>query len=617
MYTKEMLKKQLKDMGLNGTETIMVHSSMKSLGEVENGADCVVDALMEFFKDGLLLLPTHTWDQMSEEYNVFDRSTEPACVGIIPNVFMKREGVVRSLHPTHSVAAYGRRAEEYIKGEENSTTPCSPKGCFGRLKDENAKILLIGVTHIRNTFIHSIEESFDVPDRFTENTTKFHIVMPDGSKKTVDMYRHYNKVAEERNQVISDNFDKMKEGYFKTKAAKAVKLGDAECILCDAKKLFKVTKRVLKKDKDAFIGRDVIPAKWYKKSKIKTALVSLAIAFAVVNFIVAPVVSAVIYEGIFSRRYETVQWLGFDVSDFSGLKVENCTFESNEGQKLAGYKYSKDNQDVNGVVIIAHGLGGGGQNSYMNVADYFTTNGYLVFAYDATGNDNSEGKDSEGLPQGIIDLEHAISYVKEQEEYANLPIMLFGHSWGAYSSGVVLNFHKDISAVVMVAGPNHSTDLIEQEGEVVVGPFVEFCTMYVNLYEKLKFGKYAFPTAVDGFEASEAGVMIIHSSDDETVKKERGYDIFYKEYKDSDRFTFIEYTDRGHSYVLNSDDAAKYREQIKADYLKYVNEHGGIHNAEIKKEFMDIYLDKSKCFELDEELMRDILEFYNEYIDRQ
>ncbi len=61
MYTKEDLLNCLENMGLTGKEAIMVHSSMKSIGEVDGGADTVVDAFMEFFKDGLFMTPTHTW----------------------------------------------------------------------------------------------------------------------------------------------------------------------------------------------------------------------------------------------------------------------------------------------------------------------------------------------------------------------------------------------------------------------------------------------------------------------------------------------------------------------------------------------------------------------------
>ena len=49
MYTKEDLKEYLKAMGLTGKETILVHSSMKSIGEVEGRADTVIDALIEYF----------------------------------------------------------------------------------------------------------------------------------------------------------------------------------------------------------------------------------------------------------------------------------------------------------------------------------------------------------------------------------------------------------------------------------------------------------------------------------------------------------------------------------------------------------------------------------------
>ncbi len=69
-YTKELLKQHLSDMGLTGEETIMIHSSMKSIGEVEGGVDTVVEALMEFFADGLLLTPTHTWKQAREKIGI-------------------------------------------------------------------------------------------------------------------------------------------------------------------------------------------------------------------------------------------------------------------------------------------------------------------------------------------------------------------------------------------------------------------------------------------------------------------------------------------------------------------------------------------------------------------
>lgn len=42
-YTKLDLLQGLADMGLTGQETILIHSSMKSIGPVDGGADTVLD----------------------------------------------------------------------------------------------------------------------------------------------------------------------------------------------------------------------------------------------------------------------------------------------------------------------------------------------------------------------------------------------------------------------------------------------------------------------------------------------------------------------------------------------------------------------------------------------
>ena len=58
MYNKNELTEQLRQMGLHGNETILIHSSMKAIGQVDGGADTVLDVWSEFFDEGLLLLPT-------------------------------------------------------------------------------------------------------------------------------------------------------------------------------------------------------------------------------------------------------------------------------------------------------------------------------------------------------------------------------------------------------------------------------------------------------------------------------------------------------------------------------------------------------------------------------
>ena len=183
MYTKEELKQQLRNVGLTGKETILIHSSMKAIGEVEGGADIVLDAWMEYFAEGLLLLPTHTWANVNAQHPVYDYRNTPSCVGLLTNLFRQREGVVRSLHPTHSLAGYGKNAAEYLAGEEERNTPCTPGGAYDRLKDCGGKILLVGVGHERNTYIHSVEEVLNVPNRLAAEPMLLTTILPDGREK--------------------------------------------------------------------------------------------------------------------------------------------------------------------------------------------------------------------------------------------------------------------------------------------------------------------------------------------------------------------------------------------------------------------------------------------------
>lgn len=125
MYTKEDLLKQLEDMKIDKKGTLLVHSSMKSIGQVDGGADTVLDVFSQYMKDGLLVLPTHTWAYINKNNPRFYVDKSPSCVGILTELFRKRPGVVRSLRPTHSVAALGKDAKEFVAGDEKCDTPCS------------------------------------------------------------------------------------------------------------------------------------------------------------------------------------------------------------------------------------------------------------------------------------------------------------------------------------------------------------------------------------------------------------------------------------------------------------------------------------------------------------
>ena len=222
-----------------------------------------------------------------------------------------------------------------------------------------------------------------------------------------------------------------------------------------------------------------------KKNK-KAIIISSSILVGIL--ILFYVVAVIIYNVSFNYRCTSDEALICKMEDFDNLERKRYEFETKKGNNLVGYLYSNEIIEEKGLVVFAHGLGGGGQRGYLDIFDYLSSNGYYVFAYDATANDESEGKVIGGLPQGIIDLDYAINFTKTIEEVKDLPLMLMGYSWGGLSVSNVLNYHDEVKAVVAISGWNKSLNLIEYHGCQMVGPLGKILLPFASIYEHIKYG---------------------------------------------------------------------------------------------------------------------------------
>ena len=239
MVTKQDVFNLLQGLGIKSGDTVLIHTSMRAIGGVEGGCDGLIDAFCEYLSEGLFIIPTHTWDVVDERSPYFDVSVTRPNIGALPTVAAFRRDGVRSLHPTHSVAAFGKRAAEYVKGEEKLTTPCPPDGCWGRLYSENAKILLIGVTLNRNTYIHAVDEMIELPGKL-ENPFTLTITDSNGRKISSVMYHHSPEAH-------SDNFDRYRPYLEEGGALSYAKLGNAVVYCCKAVECRNVIKNLWQK----------------------------------------------------------------------------------------------------------------------------------------------------------------------------------------------------------------------------------------------------------------------------------------------------------------------------------------------------------------------------------
>lgn len=180
MISRARLVADLRKLGLAPGMDVMVHSSLSRIGHVIGGADTVIDALLAVIGDaGTLMMPSFN----HRSAPVFNPLTTPTTNGAIPDAMWRRPEAVRSLHPTHAVAAIGPRAEEYCQGhiEAGIWAADSP---IGRLIHGSGYILSLGVTHEASTAYHVAEISVPCSciDQFGHTDR---VVMPDGTVQEV------------------------------------------------------------------------------------------------------------------------------------------------------------------------------------------------------------------------------------------------------------------------------------------------------------------------------------------------------------------------------------------------------------------------------------------------
>lgn len=260
MVTREQLWEDLKNLGVLPTDTLTVHTALRSVGPVEGGADGYIDALRDYLQEGLLLIPTHTWMEVTRENPRYDVRSSVPCIGTVPRVAAFRPDGVRSLHPTHSVWACGKNAESYIAGEELARSPAPVGSVLERLARAGGKILLAGVGHNRNTFIHTVDELGNIPDRLDPEPYTVTILDREGNIHTHPYRGH--KCS--RSNDVSAQYPNFEEAFTRLGVHRIGKIGNAQARLVDAAACRDTVLRIYSRaDRDPCVEKMEIPESWY------------------------------------------------------------------------------------------------------------------------------------------------------------------------------------------------------------------------------------------------------------------------------------------------------------------------------------------------------------------
>lgn len=235
LVLKKDIAEALRSVGLREGMTVMVHTSLSSLGYVCGGAQVVIESLLETVGgSGTIMMPTQSWKNLDPESGVhweephewwqtirdnwpaYDKRITPTnTMGAVAEMFRSWPGAYRSDHPARSVAAVGKYAEYLTENHELSNIfgEGSP---IGKLYELDGCVLLIGVGYDKNTSIHLADVRADYPGK--HNVTEHSAVMENGAR----VWKAYDTLY-----VDGEDFTEIGDAFERVHEVKKAALGNA------------------------------------------------------------------------------------------------------------------------------------------------------------------------------------------------------------------------------------------------------------------------------------------------------------------------------------------------------------------------------------------------------
>jgi len=161
----DSLAGNLRAAGIGRGHVLMVHSALSRIGNVEGGADAVLQSLAEAVGDeGTILMPTYSdadaFVRSAQAGRILDLRTERSLTGKVTDRFRTTAGTLRSSHPFSSVAARGAAAGDVVAGHAEDERIAHARSPMGRLHALGGTVVGLGVDLGPVSFYHVLEDTW-------------------------------------------------------------------------------------------------------------------------------------------------------------------------------------------------------------------------------------------------------------------------------------------------------------------------------------------------------------------------------------------------------------------------------------------------------------------------
>lgn len=257
--TKDLFLEIDKNLGIDPFDILMVHSSINNLLPMYKGnIKELLDNLIKYAENkGItLVMPVFVLGKknsgVEEHYlkkKIFDVDKSPTTVGLLNELFRRKKGVLRSVHPTHSIAAYGPKAKILTATHHLCDTTFGSNTPFGIMDTYSTKILGLGVYYYRNlTHVHVAEDmlkdDFPFPIQRTYNIVPVNLKY-DGESTFYDLKCYTDSLSKMRDLTILKK-------YMNTENLRQWKFKGAPFFIANAKEVTETLIKISKEDKSIY-----------------------------------------------------------------------------------------------------------------------------------------------------------------------------------------------------------------------------------------------------------------------------------------------------------------------------------------------------------------------------